>query len=301
MAADATDTGTEERMCLMTMETAPARRLWQLLEPIHTVVYFAQDKTAYAEAGLRGGWMGYFASRAAPMGEVSPEVVVATFYNFAPTMVRRAIPDAWSFASPEVVLDARMTVAERALRALLPDGENEVIEEAADLTRVAAEAGQPAGRPLFAAHAALPWPSDPLLSLWHGATLIREHRGDGHIAALLVAELDGCEANVVAAAAGMVHADTQRTMRGWTELEWASAESRLRERGWIDGDRLIAHGVESREELEDTTDRLAVDPVTALGDDRCDRLAELLSGLLSRAAPGRGLPYPNPIGVPPPA
>jgi len=284
----------------MVMESTQARRLWQLLEPIHTVVYFAQDKATYAEAGLRGGWMGYFASRAAPMGSVAPEVVVATFYNFAPAMVHRAIPDAWSFSSPEAVLEARLTVAERGLRALLPDGEDQVIEEAAQLTRTAAEACRPVGRPLFAAHAALPWPEDPLLSLWHGATLVREHRGDGHVAALLMAEIDGCEAHVVAAAAGIVDAESQRTMRGWTESEWAGAELRLRERGWVDDSGLTALGVEARQDLEDRTDRLAIDPVTALGDEGCDRLADLLSGLLGRAVPGGGLPYPNPIGVPRP-
>jgi len=234
------------------------------------------------------------------MGAVAPEVVVATFFNFAPVMVHRAIPDAWSFSSPEAVLEARLTVAERGLRALLADGEDGVIEDAAELTRAAAEACQPAGRPLFAAHAALPWPEDPLLSLWHGATLIREHRGDGHVAALLMAELDGCEANVVAAAAGIVDAESQRTMRGWTEWEWAEAELRLRERGWVDDSGLTVYGVEARQDLEDGTDQLAIDPVTALGDEGCDRLAELLSGLLGRGVPGGGLPYPNPIGVPRP-
>lgn len=278
-------------------KSADPRRLWQLVEPVHTVVYFAQDKSAYAQAGLRGGWMGYFASRAAPMGAVPPEVVIATFFNFAPTMVRRAIPDAWSFARPEAVLHARLDVAESGLRALLGDGDQGAIREAAELTRAAAEAGDPSGRPLFAAHAGLPWPEDPLLSLWHGTTLLREHRGDGHIAALLDFELDGCEANVVAAAAGVVDAEQQRTMRGWTEQEWSDAQERLRDRGWIDDDRLTHYGLEARKDIENNTDRLALGPVLALGQESCDRLAQLLGGLLAQAAPDKGLPYPNPIGV----
>lgn len=276
---------------------ADARRLWQLLEPVHTVVYFAQDKSAYAQVGLKGGWMGYFASRAAPMGAVSPEVVIATFFNFAPTMVRRAIPDAWSFASPEAVLRARLTVAEAGLRALLGEAGEDAVREAAGLLRVAADAGDLSGRPLFAAHAGLPWPEDSLLSLWHGATLLREHRGDGHIAVLLDFELDGCEANVVAAAAGVVDAERQRTMRGWTELEWADAQERLSDRGWIDDDRLTEYGSEARQDIEKMTDRLALRPLEALGREGCDRLAELLTGLLQGAAPDSGLPYPNPIGV----
>src|SRR5439155_8159610 len=125
--------------------------MWQLLEPVHAVVYFAPEtRAAYAEAGLKGGWMGYFASRSAAMGPVPPEMVIATFYNFHPKMVRRAIPDAWSFSTPEKVLRARLEVADGALRRLLgPDVEGEHVSSAASLARRAAAAAEPTGRPLL--------------------------------------------------------------------------------------------------------------------------------------------------------
>jgi len=184
--------------------SATARRMWQALEVLHMTVYFAPEpRDAFRRAGLRGGWMGYFASRSAAMGPVPAEVVAATFYNFHPRMVHRAIPDAWGFATPAEVLAARYQGADAALGRLLggwADGPEAA--EAAALARRATEGRDPAGRPLFAAHATLPWPDRPHLALWHAATLYREFRGDGHVACLLAAGVDGCEANVLAAGAG---------------------------------------------------------------------------------------------------
>src|SRR5215218_3445746 len=143
------------------------------------------------------------ASRSAAMGPVPAEVVVATFYNFHPRMVHRAIPDAWGFAPPEAVLAARLEGADAALRRLLGGwAEGPEAAEAAALGRRAMEGRDPAGRPLFAAHAALGWPEEPHLALWHAATLYREFRGDGHVACLLADGVDGCEAHVLAAGAG---------------------------------------------------------------------------------------------------
>jgi hypothetical protein len=126
---------------------------------------------------------------------------MATFYNFHPRMVRRAIPDAWGFAPPERVLAARREGADAALRRLLggwADGPEAA--EAAALARQAMEGQDPAGRPLFGAHAALPWPEPPHLALWHAATCYREFRGDGHVACLLADDVGGLEAHVVAPA-----------------------------------------------------------------------------------------------------
>ena len=217
-----------------------ARRMWQALETLHMTVYFAPEpRDAYRRAGLRGGWMGYFASRAAAMGPVPAEVVMATFYNFHPRMVRRAIPDAWGFAPPERVLAARYEGADAALRRLLgPWAEGAEVAEAAALARQAMEGRDPAGRPLFAAHAALPWPDEPWLALWHGATLYREFRGDGHVACLLADAVDGCEAHVLAAGAGQLPGSVLREYRGWSDEEWSAAAARLRGRGWVDPERV---------------------------------------------------------------
>ena len=163
-----------------------ARRLWPAFETYHAHVYFVPEAAeAYRGLGLKGGWMGYFASRSAALGPASPGLVTAVFFNFHPAMVARALPDAWALASPDDVLAARLRSADVALRRLIPDHVGSPAEaEAAALAREAAEAPALAGRPLFGALRSLSWPEEPHLQLWHACTLLREHRGDGHVAAL---------------------------------------------------------------------------------------------------------------------
>ena len=284
--------------------SAMARRMWQALETLHMTVYFAPEpRDAYRRAGLRGGWMGYFASRSAAMGPVPAEVVVATFYNFHPRMVHRAIPDAWGFAPPERVLAARLEGADAALRRLLGGwAEGPEAAEAAALGRRAMEGRDPAGRPLFAAHAALGWPEEPHLALWHAATLYREFRGDGHVACLLADGVDGCEAHVLAAGAGQLPGAFLREYRGWSEEEWAAAAARLRARGLVTGDgRLTEAGRATRAAIEDRTDDLAMDPWRHLGEQGCARLLDLLGRPTRLIVQGRGVPFPNPVGLPEPA
>ena len=264
--------------------------MWQLLEPVHAVVYFAPERPdEYGAVGLKGDWMGYFASRAAPMGPVPAEVVIATFFNFPPARVRRAIPDAWGFADPTEVVAARLRVADRALRRLLGDAvDAPETAEAATLVRQAAAACDLPGRPLFAAYRALPWPDEPHLALWHGATLLREHRGDGHVAALVAAGLDGCEAHVTIVDSGATSAEAVRPFRDWTDEEWDAAVERLRRRGWT---------AEDRRAVEEHTDELAAVPWRALDAGAVDRLDTLLQPLVARIVDGGGVLYPNPMGL----
>jgi hypothetical protein len=283
---------------------AMARRMWQALETLHMTVYWAPEpRDAYRQAGLRGGWMGYFASRSAAMGPVPAEVVMATFYNFHPRMVRRAIPDAWGFAAPAKVLEARFAGADAALRRLLGTwaGSPEAAE-AAGLTRRAMEGQDPSGRPLFAAHAALDWPEAPHLALWHGATLYREFRGDGHVAALLGDGVGGLEAHVLAAAGGQLPGSYLREYRGWSEEEWAEAAARLRERGWLQADGTMTDvGHTARDARERRTDVLATPPWDRLGPDGCARLLALLDQPVRLVVEGGGIPFPNPVGLPAPS
>jgi Helix-turn-helix family len=285
-------------------EPAVARRMWQALETLHMTVYWAPEpRDAYKRAGLRGGWMGYFASRAAAMGPVPAEVVMATFYNFHPRMVRRAIPDAWGFASPEAVLAARYEGADAALRRLLGDWiDGPDAAEAAGLARQAMDGQDPAGRPLFAAHAALPWPEPPHLALWHAATLYREFRGDGHVACLLTDDVGGLEAHVLAAGAGQLPGSFLREYRGWSEEEWAGAAARLRARGWLAADGALTEaGRAARDARERRTDDLAAAPWARLGPAGCDRLGALLEEPVRRVVAGGGIPFPNPVGLPAPS
>jgi hypothetical protein len=281
--------------------TTLARRAWTLYEPIHAIVYFVPESAEhYSAAGLRGGWMGYFASRSAAMGAVSADVVTAVFHNFRPQMVARAIPDAWRFSSPERVLEARRSVADAALRRLWGAAvDSPDVAEAAALAREVAAGLRGDGRPLYAAHAGLPVPDAPHLQLWHACTLLREHRFDGHIAALTVSGLSGLEALVTARAAGpgMDTATIQR-MRGWTETECDDAAQGLRARGILDADiRLTAEGRALRDAVEETTDRLAEEVWEADDQARRERLFGLLLRLTVLLERPDGIRYPNPIGV----
>jgi len=281
-------------------DAALARRMWRVLEPIHAVTYFATETRQATDAlGLRGGWMSYFACRSAPLGAASPELVTAVFYNFHPAMVARAIPDAWSYASPEAVLDARLSAVDTALRRMLGAAvEGDDMAEAAELARRAAELASTVGRPLAAANAALPWPEPPHLVLWSATTRLREHRGDGHVAALVTAGLDPCQAHVTIAAAGGPPKEMLLFSRKWSEQEWADAERRLADRGLLDeSGAFTPAGAALRADVERRTDELAAQPWLALGRADADRLAELARPLAGRILATGALPVPNPMGL----
>ena len=276
--------------------------MWRVFEPYHAITYFSPETTtAFKSAGLKGFWMGYFAGRAAPMGPVCSGVVTATFYNFAPRMVMRAIPDAWGFASTGAVLDARMAGVDVALRRILGDRLTErSTSEAASIAEEAVSATNPAGRPLFAANAQVAPPSDPHLRLWWAVTCLREHRGDGHVASLVQAGIDGCEAHVSLVATGSLSRGVLQPNRGWTDEEWDSATDRLRGRGWLESDgSLSAEGRSGRRHLENDTDRLAEEPWRRIGDSRTERFMELLSPLTDRILSLGDIPTQNPVGLPP--
>ncbi|HEX2296578.1 MAG TPA: hypothetical protein VHN37_14895 [Actinomycetota bacterium] len=283
------------------MDRSLARRLWRRLEAYHAVVYFAPEKKAeYDAAGLKGGWMGYFAGRAAPLGPASAELVTAVFYNFHPAMVRRSIPDAWSFSTPGRVLEARLRIVDAALRRLLGDRAEDVAD-AADVCLAAAAAAGVAGRPLFAANAALAPPPAPHLRLWHATTLLREHRGDGHVAALVAAGIDGCEAHLTLAATGGVPESELQPNRGWSDEEWAAARERLVERGLLDeGGRPTPEGADLRRWVEERTDELAIEPWRAAGEAAALKALELLAEPVRAIVDGGGVPFPNPMGLPRP-
>jgi len=261
-----------------------ARKTWRTVEPLHGMVYFAPEAAeSYRRLGLEGQ-SGYFASRSAPMGAVSPGTVVATFYNFRPSLVRQAMDGVWDRVPPVDVLDARRQAAGAALRRMLgPGADSEDVAAAADLAVHAAvrAAERTEGRPLFAGHADLPWPDEPLERLWHAQTLLREFRGDGHIAQLVRHDLDGVEALVLHEATGELPAGLLRQTRGWSDDEWAAAAGRLRARGWLQPSSptgqptLSEEGVAIRRDIEEATDRLSVFAYEAIGEEGCDALRGL--------------------------
>lgn len=265
-------------------------RAHRAIDPLHSHVYFAPETDEHLSAlGLRPGRMVYFAGRAAPMGAVGAGVVTATFYNFSPSLVAHMIPRAWTLASPEQVLAARLDAARASLTRLLGEdaaGSSEVAE-LAGLLREACAVLTPEGRPLYAGHADLPWPEEPLLQLWHGATLLREHRGDGHVAALLHAGLSGLEALITHSATGRGFTEVAaKATRGWKDDEWVAAGAALADRGLLDDTGLSAEGEELRARIEMHTDALAADPWLSLGAEATARVVELGKGLSRRLLEG---------------
>ena len=139
-----------------------------------------------------------------------------------------------------------------------------------------------------------PAPADPVAELWHWTTCLREHRGDGHVAALVAAGVDGLQSHVLIADGDATTAtDLQRT-RGWTADDWAAAVEGCTANGWTDDDgRLTADGTALRTDVEATTDRLAIAPFGELGE-----LLDALAPLAISVSSSGTIRYPNPIGLP---
>jgi hypothetical protein len=259
-----------------------AHKTWRTLEPLHGAIYFvAEAEEEYARLGITGR-DGYFASRAAPMGAVGAEVVVATFYNFNPVLVHHALPGAWQVATPEAMVAARLRAVDRFLRRLLGDEvcDSPEMARAAELARRAATSSGVSldGRPLCAGHAGLDWPEAPHLVLWHAQSILREFRGDGHVALLVAHGLSGLDALVTHAAQGEVPASVLRSTRAWSDAQWGAAVASLRERGWLDETAQVAFtasGAERRATIESRTDLLAAAPYVELGEEACAELRSL--------------------------
>jgi Helix-turn-helix family len=260
-----------------------ARKTWRTGEPLHGMIYFVPEAAeAYARLGITGR-AGYFASRAAPMGAVSADVVVSTFFNFNPELVHAAIPHAWEVTTPGALVAARFEATDAAFRRVLGDAvvASEEMHRAATLARAAAEeaAQRVEGRPLAAGHTEVAWPDAPHLVVWHAQSVLREYRGDGHVAQLVTHALSGLEALVTHAAAGDVPASVLKSTRAWSEEAWDEAAQALRGRGWLEpGDelRFTEWGAAQRQAIEDGTDALAAAPYAALGDERCAELRALM-------------------------
>jgi hypothetical protein len=268
-----------------------ARRMWMLFEPVHAVTYFtAEARSAFEAAGLRGFWRGYFAGRSAPLGRVPAPLVTASFCTFAPRMVARALPAVWDLISPDEALAVRQAGAVAALHRLLPGAD---VTPAADLLASAVAGLDCPGRVLAAANASLALPDEPVARLWQCATLLREHRGEGHFAALVAADVDGCEAMALQAANGIPRELTQ-PLRGWTDAEWDAAVARLAGRGLLTSEGAATPaGKAASKSIEDRTDAAAARPW---------RDHSLVAKLTAALAPiaracAAELPFPNPIGL----
>ena len=269
-----------------TMTASYARRFLTALEPIASSVYFSPE--VYTDLGAIGLeiWPVYFMGRAAPLGPVPAQVVTSTFFNWAPSIVEPSVR--WDLASPEKVLQMRDEAQLRTLQRLV--GEFDVAR-AAELVRAAVEAARPEGRTLYAAHLARSWPAEPLLSLWHGATLLREYRGDGHIAVLVSHGIDPVEAIL------MHHAYRENALswvlqsRSWGDEAYKEGTARLAKRGFVNADGTMTDGgMKFRDMLEMETDKLAAAPFDRLGDEKNEELISLLLPVSAKIVQEKAVP-----------
>ncbi|OBK18318.1 SCO6745 family protein [Mycobacterium asiaticum] len=275
-----------------------ARQFYDRFEPIHAVTYFAPEaRAALDNLGYRGFWMGYFAARSAPLGAVPPQVVTAVFYNFAPARVAKSLPAAWDIAGPDLALQARCDSAVAALRRCgVSDDEN--VRTAAQLAVRAAQRTPVDGRVLFAANLALPVPTEPVAALWHATTLLREHRGDGHVAVLAAEGISGRESNVFHTASSALPADYMKRTRHYDDDEWSDCTRRLADRGLVGDDgSLTPAGRELKDRIETATDKLALRVFDGLDDDELQTLFDALTPVARRVIAGGDLPATTPMSV----
>lgn len=274
------------------------RRCHNVLNTLHATIYFSPAlREELAPYGIEDPTALQLVGRVAALGSVGPGTVTALYYNYNHSMIARFIPEVWEFASPDTVLAARLRAVDTTLRRLLGEqGEKSVsspeVAEAAELALRASEGCSRPGRPLYSANADLPVPESPHLALWHAATLLREHRGDCHIAALQHFELDPLEALVSHTATGRGMAPKWvLATRGYNQQDWAAAEGRLRERDLLDErGELTERGSALRAELELETDRLDRRPYEWLGAEGVERLTELTGGLVTTVTENGAFP-----------
>ncbi|MCG7203170.1 SCO6745 family protein [Streptomyces arenae] len=282
-------------MTTAVLEPRAGRRCHNLLNSLHATHFFSPELAEeLAALGVTHPRAVNFAVRAAALGPVGAGTVTATFYNYKHELVARHVPAIWETASPEDVLAARLRAVDASMRRLLGADavESDAMAEAAELALRATEACSRPGRPLYSAHADLPVPGEPHLAYWHATTLLREHRGDGHLAVLAAAGLDGLEAVVTHTATGKgMHPKWVSATRGWTRDDWDAAADRLRERGLLDtAGELTGAGTALRAEIETQTDRLDRAPYEHLGAGGVTRLTELATGFTRTAVAAGAFP-----------
>jgi hypothetical protein len=261
-----------------------ARQMWEATERYHQLCYWAPEvREEGTRVGLKGFWMNYFATRVAPLGPVNPEVVESLFFYYAPKRIRRAIPDAWSYATPQSILEARYIGMDHALkRELGPLVSSEEVLQAAETVKTAVENIDGTGRTLFTGWNSLPWPDEPHLALWHGCTVLREHRSGCHLIALAIEELDGPQSVITQVAVDEAPAEWIQHEAGWSDDIVLEATTKLRDKGWLD-----EHGhatsscYEGRTRIEKLTDQMDAQHWTQLGTEKCEQLASLLGAINS--------------------
>jgi len=250
----------------------------ELVEPIGAVTFSEVPNEAFLALGMRNYWDGYFAGRAAPLGPAPAEVVHAVFYNFADGEVARHIPWVWGKTTPQEAIAVRERGSAAALRQMIGQlADSPGLARVTDLATRAALSAPTEGRALYAGLRALDVPEEPMARLWHAATLLREHRGDGHNAALLAHGIGGTEAHVLLALTLGMKPEEFGRIHHLPKPQLAAVVDGLRARGLVNAaSEFTDTGRETRERIEALTDQLAAPAYDVLS---AHELDELVTGL----------------------
>ena len=260
------------------MTMPPARRIWDVLEPIAASVYFAPEVHRAYEAVGHGGpsrvvdgieypnGLAYFTSRGACLGDrASGHLIASAFGVFKRPMVIAAVDAGWKIADGPTILAARDAGMVDCFTRIL--GTPDELGWVTDVLQRMADAAPSEGRALSAGLRSLGYPGTPMEDFWRASDLVREYRGDCHIAAWIGADLDATEIGLLTDPWRGQPLRSWVRSRGWTDDELEAACDRLRGRGFLDGDELTVLGRELRESIESHTDAMQRRVVDALGDD----------------------------------
>lgn len=287
------------------MSLDPARALAAALEPFTGQVYFSPECHAAYEGlgfGPSGGEVGgvqmpeieaYFTSRGSVMGQVPGEVVAAAFGVFKPAIVIPAVAAGWSKTDASTIEAARTDGAVGQLRRILGD-QPEGLSLAVDLLRRATAGLEPAGKPLYAGLRSQAVPDSELGSAWRMADMLREYRGDAHVAVWTAAGFDACEIGMLTELYWGLPSRSYSRTRGWDDTDYEAASAGLGARGLLAADALTAEGTREREAVETATDRVCRPIVEALGDD-LSVLVEILTAWSTEIRSAGGYPASGPV------
>jgi hypothetical protein len=265
----------------------PARSLGGALEPVTGQVYFSPECHAAYEAlgfgpspgsfaGVAGPEMSsYFCSRGSVMGQVPGEVIASAFGVFNPAVVVPAVAQGWAITDAASICEARTEGATGQLIRLLGESPEGLVA-ARDLLRRAVDPLRPEGKPLFAGQRSLPLPDHPLGEVWRLGDMLREYRGDAHVAAWTSAGFDATEIGLLTEPYWGLPMRTYVRTRSWSDADLDAAYERLEARGLVDDGQLTDKGRAEREAVEVATDVQCQPIVDALGDDLSSLVAVLL-------------------------
>jgi hypothetical protein len=245
--------------------STPARRLRDAIEPIATICFWSEPAyDAYAAQGL-DFLQGYVYGRGCVLGDAEPTVAAAAFGVFEPGLVAGLFASGREACSVADVRAAKESGATAALRECIGDPDD--LADVVAVLRRACDAADPTGRALHAGLTSLEWPADPVGQLWHACSILREHRGDGHLAALVAAGIDGVQANQLTELWVGWDPLAYTGSRAWSPESMAAGTSSLESRGLVADGALTDAGRALREDLETATDTSVRAAVEAIGDD----------------------------------